>query len=125
MRRERVWAAGFFDGEGHTRASLCTPNGRGGSREYRTLNVTVRQTHREVLDRFAAAVGVGKVRGPYGPYQPRASAHYVFDAHGSDARAVLKAIRPYLSSVKKAQADLALSLLTQKTTRKRRVTRQK
>lgn len=57
MDREALaWAAGFFDGEGHT--------GRATHGRKRPI-VTITQVDRRVLDRFRAAVGVGRVYGPY------------------------------------------------------------
>src|SRR5438128_680517 len=53
-REELSWAAGFFDGEG------CFSYVR--VARYPVIRVT--QAHREPLDRFQAAIGVGKVYGP-------------------------------------------------------------
>lgn len=54
-REEMAWAAGFFDGEG------CFSY----SRKVYTPTIAIAQVDRQVLDRFRAAVGIGKVYGPY------------------------------------------------------------
>jgi hypothetical protein len=53
-KTELAWAAGFYDGEG------CTVN-RGNFQP----SMTITQADPYVLERFAKAVGVGKVYGPY------------------------------------------------------------
>lgn len=52
-REEMAWAAGFFDGEG------CFSY----SRKVYTPTIAIAQVDRQVLDRFRAAVGIGKVYG--------------------------------------------------------------
>ena len=54
-RIQLAWAAGFFDGEGCFSLSKATM--------YPCVSIT--QHHPEVLVRFADAVGVGKLYGPY------------------------------------------------------------
>lgn len=51
---ELAWAAGLYDGEG------CTTN-RGNNQPVMSIS----QSDPYVLERFAKAVGVGKVHGPY------------------------------------------------------------
>jgi hypothetical protein len=55
---EIAWAAGVFEGEGCVTLAL-RPSGRPRVQMY------VVSTDRDVLDRFAAVVGAGKVYGPY------------------------------------------------------------
>lgn len=57
-REELAWAAGLFEGEGAIVQSKA-PGGRLG------LRVAIQSTDRDVLDRFAAIVGCGRVDGPY------------------------------------------------------------
>lgn len=94
---ERAWAAGFFDGEGSTCRS-----GRG-------ILVKVSQNERALLDRWVAAVGAGKVYGPYGPYPGRktnSKAYYVAQTTNREASVkALLAMWPYLGDIKKAQAS--------------------
>ena len=54
-REELAWAAGFFDGEGCFSFSVAG----------NYLCVSISQTEPEPLERFARAVGVGWVLGPY------------------------------------------------------------
>ena len=114
---ERAWAAGLFDGEGsfycfHARNGNYYPQ------------VSVGQAHREVLDRFQEAVGVGKV---YGPYQPGSrlgtKIWWQYHAHGFDkVTHVLDVLRPYLSSVKVAQGEQAITKYLENTDRRRTMT---
>ncbi len=94
MSVELAWAAGFFDGEG---CSHRTGDGY--------LVVSISQCHREVLDKFRLAVGVGKVRGPYAPRREKWSPIWHYRAYGAEASLVLAAIWPYLGSVKRAQYE--------------------
>lgn len=52
MRIDLAWAAGLFEGEGSV--------GR-----YSSTTAAIAMTDRDVLVRFAAAVGIGRVYGPY------------------------------------------------------------
>lgn len=96
MSTELAWAAGFFDGEGH-------------SNYYQgTLLVKISQNHTDVLDRFQRAVGVGTVAGPYSNGR-NPNPKYQFSAFGKNAERIMGALRPYLSSVKSAQWDAAVA----------------
>jgi hypothetical protein len=97
---ELAWAAGFFDGEG----SVCTRK-RGGWRE---LWLQVPQSgDTETLYRFQRAVGIGKVCGPW-QYRPNMLPSYRFDVRGKMVEPVIKALWPYLSGPKRAQAEKAI-----------------
>ena len=98
--RERLaCSAGFFDGEGHTR---CDPHR--GSTTTLQPRISITQYHREPLDRFLAAVGVGKV---YGPYKGRAWSYTVIEYE--KVQAVVAMMWQWLGSVKRAQAKAALA----------------
>jgi hypothetical protein len=101
MDREKIiWAAGFYCGEGSAHIS----KGRTGHQI--NAAISIGQVNREVLDRFAEAVGVGKVRGPYGPYgrSPRQMRYYT--ASGRErVRAVADLLWPWLSSEKREQFE--------------------
>ena len=108
---ELAWAAGFFDGEGNARFRMSArPPQR--SRAYGTFTIQIAQIGREVLDRFEAAVGIGKVYGPYTKKNGSQSqiTYFSYSAHGSTGEQAYALIRPYLSSVKRAQGDDALLL---------------
>lgn len=89
---EVAWAAGFFDGEGHT--------GRASGRWLR-LQVG-QQKGRETLDRFKEAMGVGSVQGPWN------DGMYQYQTYGPKAFGVLQTLWPYLSNPKKEQAVAAV-----------------
>jgi hypothetical protein len=112
---ELAWAAGFFDGEGSVSRMYPSRNKRNkkgeqypsGEKGYMQIQVAQREDNAEVLHRFAAAVGVGSVRGPYGPYKGasiNAKPYYLFGVYTKTAEAVLDAIWPWLSSRKRADA---------------------
>lgn len=92
-----AWAAGFFDGDGCfslTRAS-----------RYPCVSIT--QQHPEVLLRFAEAVGLGKL---YGPYRHRTKTlstkpFCVLRVHGfAEVQAVAAMLWPWLGDMKRRQA---------------------
>lgn len=71
-REELAWSAGFFDGEGWVGIS-----GRG-----KQLCLRVVQVDRMVLDRFAAAVGIGRVTGPRARRDPNWRPIFVYQLGG-------------------------------------------
>jgi len=90
---ELAWAAGFFDGEG------CTAKKRASGTNSNQIILSVSQKHREVLDRFMAAVGRGVVCGPYGPRRM-----HNLSVNGYDAViAVMVLLWPHLGSEKRDQ----------------------
>jgi hypothetical protein len=109
---ELAWAAGLFDGEGstfcmHKEPKRFSPNGR--PKDYPTLRVQMGQSNREVLDRFANAVGVGKVYYVKAHYTSAQGYKYAKDkwqyqATKDDAALVLESIWPWLSELKREQA---------------------
>lgn len=112
METELAWAAGFFDGEG------CTFLNRHKVTHYDRPNrptnyvssptITIAQVDRRALDRFVAAVGVGKVSGPYVPRTPKSNPYFKCAIAGRDrVCAVLTKMWPYLGPVKRDQARAA------------------
>lgn len=92
-REELAWAAGLFDGEGWV----------GPINKRREIGIRVGQVDRRVLDRFAAAVGVGTI---YGPYRLKRSVQsiYVYHAGGFHrTQAVMAMLWRWLSPVKRQQ----------------------
>lgn len=104
-REELAWAAGLWDGEGSC-GVYERKDGRMRAGSQWSLRVSVGQHHDpEVLHRFRAIVGVGKV---YGPYSHPSGDRYVFQVVGKNAIAVLDKIWPWLSGPKRCQAQAAL-----------------
>lgn len=94
-REELAWAAGFFEGEGVI--SQRQKNGR---------FVAINNTDMEPLLRFQEAVGVGKLRGPYGPYNNGISRkpYWTWSASNFEHRqAVIAMLWPWLSARRKVQ----------------------
>ena len=98
-----AWAAGLFEGEGCIQ--LPKP-GMG-------VRLTMGSTDRDVLDRFAAAVG-GKVRGPYKPNgrntPPGRKPIYFWGVQGTtSAQQILRMFWPYLGDRRRARAAEAFA----------------
>lgn len=92
---ELAWAAGLYDGEG------CTS-----IRASKYAKMSIGQVDREVLERFQAAVGTGKIYGPIKPSKNRGQMWYQFCIdRQSDVKDAMSKIYPYLSSIKRAQAN--------------------
>lgn len=92
-REEIAWAAGFFDGEG------CFTSGSAG--KYPVTRITQADAH--VLERFRAAVGVGRVIGPFAPSSGiKPIYHYV--ANGAEkTQAIGAMLWVFLSPIKRNQ----------------------
>jgi hypothetical protein len=98
---ELAWAAGFFDGEGSVLY-------RG--RKRRELCLTVSQADRRPLDRFAAAIGMPGVRGPYRPRNANGKPYFVFSvAAHTRVQAIVAMLWRFLSEPKRQQASVALT----------------
>lgn len=107
---EIAWAAGFFDGEGHARWNTNIPK-TAERRAYGTFAIIVAQVEREPLDRFMAAVGEGKVYGPYtykSPLRINQRRFHQYVATGKYAVEAFLKIRPYLTSIKQVQGDAGI-----------------
>jgi hypothetical protein len=97
-RTELAWAAGFFDAEGWAAAVKS----RRGKRPIAQINQADANGVPEVLTRFRAAVGVGRVRGPKCEEGKVDLYHWVASSRG-DVRRTFEAIAPWLGQVKRAQ----------------------
>ena len=102
---EIAWAAGFFDGEGSTSIHTDKRPHKGG----RCIRLHINQVDRRPLDRWVAAVGIGRVTGPYlAPAHRKSEANHpqyavaLFRIAAEDA---LRIMWPYLSEPKKEQAE--------------------
>jgi hypothetical protein len=106
---ELAWAAGFFDGEGSLWYKSPVRSGARPSRGGRgQLRLCIQQNDPQVLERFHAAVQVGRVRGPVvrkdlAGKRP-ASPFWSYEAHRfSEVMAVLGFLWKFLSPVKREQ----------------------
>lgn len=104
---ELAWAAGFFDGEGYVGFPKENTLLRNKKRLYGNFRLAVSQVHREPLDRFLAAVGEGKIYGPYQNRRGKHKDHFVFNAYGNKGVRVFNRLRPYLSAIKLREGDAA------------------
>jgi hypothetical protein len=94
-----AWAGGLYCGEGSATAS-----------KGRYPQVTIGQKNREVLDLFCAAVGMGKVYGPY--QQPGRCEMYVWRLTGRNrVRALGDLLWPWLSAEKREQFERVFTTL--------------
>lgn len=94
---EVAWAAGFYDGEGS-----CTA-GPG------HILLAIVQTDREPLERFARAVGVGRINGPYTRKGfPDRKPQFTYQvASIAGVQSVFDILRPYLCTPKIEQLEQA------------------
>lgn len=102
-REDLAWCAGFFDGEG------CFSVSKSDQRHpYKYARVRINQVNREVLDKFASSVGVGRVRGPY-QKESNQQPIYVYDASTwAEVKVVIDLLWPWLGNVKREQATKVL-----------------
>lgn len=92
---EVAWAAGLFDGEGSITHSD------------RDLQLSLKNTDLELVERFWRIVDRGRI---YGPYEHRASdgwnrkPFWAWVAHGDAGHTTLELFAPWLSERRRAQA---------------------
>lgn len=93
-----AWAAGFFDAEGWAAAVKS----RGATRPFAQINQADAFGVPEVLTRFQAAVGAGRIGGPRRVAGRIDLYHWVASSRGDVMRA-FEMLSPWLGAVKKAQ----------------------
>lgn len=99
---ELAWAAGFFDGEGNTRANPYGTNG------YHYLSMALGQVAKEPFDRFVRVVVVGKTyRDRKNPR--RKQLMNIWRADNGEAIRVFELLKPFLSQPKVEQFQQALA----------------
>lgn len=101
-REQLAWAAGFFDGEGHTRQ---------GGKSKAPLNLTISQAlSPALLEKFRQVVGVGVIYGPYvHRARPSQKEFWVYNANGfEEVQHCVSVLWPWLGQAKRAQASNAL-----------------
>jgi hypothetical protein len=99
---ELAWAAGLFDGEGSVSWHWEGKRRKTGLRGHYP-KLYVGNTDRRLLDRFFTAVGLGKVRGPYGRFGREGQEikpMYHWTATHKQGREAAILLRPYLSPAK-------------------------
>lgn len=111
---ERAWAAGFWDGEG---SATCTRNlsHLDGSLGSLNAQISVSQSGDgavELLERFQKAVdGLGKIKGPYGPYRGNRLPRWEWRLHSyQDVLTFTRLLWPFLGNVKRQQLRRILGL---------------
>ena len=104
---EIIWAAGFYDGEGNIGFNKCSTKHYKNS-QYYMLDLGIPQVDLESITRFAEAVGVGKI---YGPYQrnPKWRPIYAYRARNAKALQVFTLLEPYLCTAKRTQGQTAIA----------------
>ena len=97
-RTELAWAAGFFDAEGWAAAVKS----RRGTRPVAQINQADPNGIPEVLLRFRAVVGVGRIGGPK-PQDGKVDLYHWVASSRSDVRGTFEALAPWLGGVKNTQ----------------------
>jgi len=105
-REELAWAAGFYDGEGHTRVRLVPLDASRRGNQQVQLGVVINQASSpELLERFKRAVGVGAVNGPYKKGLPHHKPQYVYSTQSFESvQHCICCMWPWLGSAKRNQA---------------------
>ncbi len=100
-REQLAWAAGFFDGEGHTN-----------TKTRKNPSLSIAQVDVRLLQRFQRAVlDLGHINGPY-KYTPRQQPHYQWNTHKREhVQAVIVMLWEWLGQYKRDQAMKALQQL--------------
>lgn len=98
---EAAWLAGLFDGEG----TIVPTKGK----KMRDIRMNITNTHLPLLERVLEVTATGRIFD-HSKYRtnPKHSRVWHWNCYGTNARELLRQIRPYLI-VKAKKADLALS----------------
>jgi hypothetical protein len=104
---ELAWAAGFFDGDGW--AALSRQKGRRTGQPQARINQSSLDGVPEVLVRFRAAVGVGRIGGPK-IEEGREPLYWWSASSRGDVTNTGELIGPWLSAQKRAQFTWAVGL---------------
>lgn len=95
-REELAWAGGLFAGEGCFTRINVYPSG---------IRAQLDMTEEDVIQRFQAAVGIGKVYGPYSRKNPKGKASWVWYAGGFEKlQATLAMLWPWLNERRRNRA---------------------
>ena len=92
------WAVALFEGEGSF-VKRIKGNGRDG------FSMTIAMCDESMIRRFHAIIVVGRVSGPFGPYNPNHQACWKWQAHGSVAKLLARQFYPYLSKKRRTRFD--------------------
>jgi hypothetical protein len=105
---ELAWAAGFYDGEGSSKAIYYHYKTKKGKARNPSRNVcmSVSQCELAPLERFKKAVNnLGHINGPY-HYKAQKRPYWIWSSSCASAKEVFKKLKPYLSQAKKLQYEL-------------------
>ena len=117
-REALAWAAGFYEGEGSIVAHSHPVSG------YSSISVTVSQASTEPLERFKAALGLGKlVTRPPSKLENRQTMYLWRVCSYERAQAVIAMLWPWLSIRRREQARRALQLVQAHWTRPHKAAR--
>jgi hypothetical protein len=107
---ELAWAAGFYDGEGSVWYRPPVRSGASSSRGGQGhVRISVQQNDPYVLERFKAAVGCGRVVGPYERKTGKHNPFWTYEAHRfGEVMAVVCFLWKFLSPIKREQLRAAL-----------------
>lgn len=109
---ERLWAGGFFDGEGHAGHTIPEDILAKGPRARLAIKQAYGDGGKANLVRFMQAVGnVGTITGPYKGSNPNHAPYHLWSVESEDGvDKVWTAIGPYLGQEKFEQFKMPLSV---------------
>lgn len=117
---EIAWAAGLFEGEGsfsiqRQRAHKTKFPTEGRLDEFVYANASLATTDRDVIERFASIVGVGKIHGPHKRTNDQHKPIYVWNVSRRDEFEVFaEMIRPFLGERRLARMNEVIAARTPK-----------
>lgn len=109
---ELYWAAGFFDGEG----TFCINKGRQPNDKW-SLQTSIKQVDIRPLQRFALAVNLGNIGGPYQGNLAYRQGQYRWSAYRKNAETVGNILKPFLSEPKIEQLERVLKEINKNNTK--------
>lgn len=105
---EIAWAVGLFEGEG---CISEVHRNRDPECRYRTVTLKLGSTDKDVVERFAAIVGVGGIQ-PKVRRLPSYKDQWIWQCtKRDDVRSLIALFRPLLGSRRRAKADAAIEWL--------------
>jgi hypothetical protein len=100
---EIAWAAGLFEGEG----TIAAKRGKGMAHRYQAAVI---MTDKDVLERFAATVGMGKFYGPYQPTNQKAKPIWRWmTTRNREIAELCELIGPWLGARRSARFEHAIA----------------
>lgn len=101
-QRDLGWLAGLLEGEGCFRWHRQIR--RDGRPDWFAPRILLQMTDEDIVRRAQAVVGIGHVRGPYGPYKGGTKAHWAWTvSRNADAVGLMMTLYPLMGERRQAK----------------------